>query len=356
MSLTVPPVALNGLPGKKVFHKELQPFFEKVNNYPLKVTKAVWGLTPVFQVAGLVNERAAKLARAFYGTCWSIVYSCYRPWTPNRTELPEDKAKKKIPDHIKTFHNVNEHFRFGMGSLVSLVYGGGAFGMLYSWLKGDDDLFDKSANVYQIGMFNQNQVFASMNATDLIKREYLDEGLSDFEKDKKSVKSRMELIDTWLFIPSIITRAIDSLRLFGKELGETTQKIVNVFSYIGYGTWAARYGFIKQLEDKTASLGNGLLDKENPKLKGSALKVDNALRTTQKYGGKLFYTILPGLSWFAAGAEALGARQLAEGSFKLEGMLERLNPAATLGWCGRNTWMKLFEEKDDNIPAMTTPA
>src|SRR3989338_6615076 len=60
----------------EVLHKNLQPFFKAVNGRPLLVTKAIWGLTPLIQAVGLVNESAGKLARAFYGVCWSIVYTC----------------------------------------------------------------------------------------------------------------------------------------------------------------------------------------------------------------------------------------------------------------------------------------
>ena len=159
-----PPENKNIIEGE-VFHKPLQPFFQAVNGSPLTVTKAVWGLTPIIQAIGLVNESAGKLARAFYGVCWSIVYTCCRPWAADRETLPKDGGAEKITDGWRTVYNANEHFRVGMGSIVSAVYGGGALGMLYSWLKGDDDLFDKSANIYQTGMFNQNQIFACMNFT-----------------------------------------------------------------------------------------------------------------------------------------------------------------------------------------------
>ena len=333
----------------EIIHKPLQPFFKAVNGSPLTVTKAVWGITPIIQAIGLVNESAGKLARAFYGVCWSIVYTCYRPWKDNRYSLPDQSGNKKTPEGYKTLFNINEHFRFGMGSLVSAVYGGGALGMLWSWFKGDDDLFDKSADVYQIGMFNQNQIFDSMNYAEVLKRRFIDDKkLTSIDKDR--TKANIELVDSVLFIPNIITRGMDTLRLFGKEFGDGTQKIINSLSYFGYGTWAARYGYIKQFEDtekvkeKKVGRGEGLLDNPNPQLKGKSLKTDEALRVAQKYGGKLFHTLLPGLSWLAAGTELLGFKEFAQKAFKLEGILERLNPAIS-SWCIRNTWLNLFKKK-----------
>ena len=70
-----------------ILHKPLQPFFKAVHGIPLTVTKAVWGLTPIIQAIGLFNKSAGKLARAFYGVCWSIVYTCYRPWAADRETL-----------------------------------------------------------------------------------------------------------------------------------------------------------------------------------------------------------------------------------------------------------------------------
>lgn len=330
-------------------HESLQPFFKGVNGVPLTVTKSIWGITPILQAIGLVNKDIGDLAKAFYGACWAIVYTCYRPWAKERYSLPDQIGVKKTSDFQKTLFNANEHFRLGMGTLVSAVYGGGAAGMLWSWFKGDEDLFDKSVNVYQIGMFNQNQVFDCMNFADVLKRKLFrsaDENkLSYFDRDK--TKEKIELTDSVLFIPNIITRGMDTLRLFGKEYSDRTQKIINVFSYIGYGTWAARFGYLKQFEDKEEvkekKIEEGvLLDPPNVQLKENLLKIDGAFRDAQKYGGKLFHTILPGLSWIAAGTELLGFREFAEKSFKLEGILERLNPAIG-AWCVRNTWMKFFE-------------
>ncbi len=352
----------------EVLHKPLQPFFQWVNGKlkpkdknnltlfeitngaPLNVTKAAWGLTPILQAIGLVNENAGKLARAFYGVCWSIVYTCYRPWAANRKELPEHSSLKKITDGHRSLYNANEHFRVGMGTLVSGVYGCGAFGMLWSWFKGDDDLFDKAANVYQMGMFNQNQIFESMNYADVLKRKFISSELEDFEKNDKNAKATIEKVDSVLFIPSIITRGLDTCRLFGAEFGEITQRIINVFSYVGYGTWAARFGLLKQTEysgidcDGKDARGDGVLDDINPNLKGGSLKTEQILYDTQKYGGRAFYTLLPGLSWLAAGAELFGLREFAQSAFQLEGILERLNPAIA-SWCIRSTWLRLFEKK-----------
>ena len=330
----------------EILHKPLQPFFEAVNKAPLKVTKAIWGLTPVIQAIGLVNKNAEKLAKALYGTCWSIVYTCYRPWATDRKALPEvDKDGKTITDFWKTVFNTNEHFRLGMGTLVSAVYGGGAIGMLYSWFKGDDDLFDRSADIYQIGMFNQNQIFDSMNFTEVLKREFISsENLEPSERSKENAKAKIEKIDSCLFIPNIITRVMDTCRLFGTEFNELTQRIINVFSYVGYGTWAMRLGLLKQTEGQGDKEKGVLLDPLNPTLKGTLKKADDILYDTQKYGAKIFYTVLPGLSWLAAMAESFGFREFAEKSFKLEGILERLNPAIG-AWCVRNTWLRLFEKK-----------
>ena len=326
----------------EVLHKSFQPFFEAVNKSPLQVTKAVWGITPLLQLIGLFNKNIGKLARAFYGSCWAIVYSCYRPWAYERHSLPE---KNKIPESRRNLFNINEHFRFGMGSLVSLIYGGGALGMLWSWFKGDDDLFDKAANIYQTGMFNQTQIFDSMNFTEILRRKYIPEQLKDFEKNAKNAKAKIEIVDSILFLPNIITRAMDTFRLFGAEFSENIQKIINVFAYTGYGTWAAKFGLLKQTEDKSVNhRGESILDPPNPLLGGNARKTDKALYNTQKYGARVFHTLLPGLSWLAAGTELFGFREIAENVFKLEGIFERLNPAIG-SWCIRNTWLELFKKK-----------
>ena len=337
---------------EKVYHKPIQPFFELMNNYPLKATESVWLLTPLIQIVGLVNERAAKLARAFYGSCWAIVYSCFRPWAANREGL--SKKKGRVPQHVKTFYDVNEHFRLGMGTLVSAVYGGGAFGMLWGWFKNDDDLFDKADDICQTGMLNQNQIFASMNLSEVLKRQYTPEKMGKYDRNKKAPTSIIEMTDSILFAPTIITRALDTFKMFGMELGETTQRIINAFSYFSYGTWAARFGIVKQTEDKKAKRGSGLLDPINPKLKGRAKRVEEALYISQKYGGRIFSTLLPGLSWLSSGAELFGFGEFAKNTFKLEGILERLNPAIA-SWCGRSTWLRLYEQ-DAKSPEMTMAA
>jgi hypothetical protein len=327
---------------RRAYHKPLQPFFYFINNGPRKAVESVWLFTPLFQVIGLVNERAEKLARAFYSACWSIIYSCFRPWTANRQALPS--GREEIPRPIKNIYDANEHFRLGMGTLVSAVYGSGAFGMLLGWFKQDDDLFDKATSIYQIGMFNQNQIFASMNFADVMKRIYTPEKMSEHERSKKSPKATIEVIDSVLFLPTIIVRALDTSRLFGIELGDNIQKIINTFSYFSYGTWAARFGILKQTENKGSnSIGCGLLDPLNKHLKGLPKKIDDILHSSQKYGGRAFYTLLPALSWMSAGAEALGHKEFAKTTFKLEGILERLNPAI-FSWCGRSTWLRLFEK------------
>ncbi len=335
-------------PRGEVLHKPLQPFFKAVNDKPLLITKYIWGITPVLQAVGLVNERVGKLAKAVYGVCWSVVYSCYRPWAHGRRSLPEQNENKKTPEGYKTVYDLNEHFRLVMGSAVSAVYGGGALGMLYSWLRGDDELFDSSANVYKTGMLNQNQIFDSMNYAEILKRDFTDpDELYEYERNKTNAKANIEKVDSVLLIPNIVIRAMDTFRLFGKEFGENTQRVINTLSYVGYGTWAARFGILKQTEDKTEDKkmerGGGLLDEINPKLHGTALKAEELLHATQKYSGRVFCSLLPGLSWLSAGAEMVGLREVAEQTFKLEGILERLNPAIS-SWCIRSTWLKLFEK------------
>ena len=112
-----------GISRGKILHAPLQPFFEGVNDVPLRTTKALWGLTPILQAIGLVNGNIEKLAKAFYGTCWAIVYTCYRPWAKGRYSLPDQSGNKKTTEGYKALFNLNEHFRLGMGTLVSAVYG-----------------------------------------------------------------------------------------------------------------------------------------------------------------------------------------------------------------------------------------
>jgi hypothetical protein len=133
---------------------------------------------------------------------------------------------------------------------------------------------------------------------------------------------------------------MDTLRMFGMEFTDGLQRFVNALGLVGYGTWATRFGIVKQTEYK----GIGSLEKPNPNLKGFSKKLDDILYLTQKYGGKVFYTLLPSVTWLSACGELLGLTDFAKRVFKLEGILERLNPA--IAACAiRDTWMKLFEAK-----------
>jgi len=339
-----------GIVRGEIIHQKLQPFFRWVNGesdpgkhsyFSLKdVTKAVWPLYVPLQIIGLVNKKFAMLARAWYGACWSIIYSCYRPWKENRDRLTDYKAPAQIPNGIKKLYDLNEHFRFGMGTLVSLMYGSGAFGMLWGALTDNEDLYDKSSDVYQTGMLNQNQIFASMNATVVVRRKYNPNQLPEPDKVKDDIKAKVEVVDTFLFVPSIITRFVDTLKMFGMDFGDNLQRFVNALSYVGYGTWATRFGIVKQTEYE----GIGGLKKPNLNLKGFSKNLDNVLYLTQKYGGKVFYTLLPAVTWLSACGELLGFSKFARKAFKLEGILERLNPLIA-AWSIRDTWMKLFETK-----------
>ncbi len=306
----------------------------KHNYFSLRdLTKSVWHIYPILQLVGLVNERVEKLARAWYGTCWSIVYSCYRPWKANCEKLAEkDKNGNhvQISNLLKKTYNVNEHFRAIMGTAVSAIYGSGALGMLFSWFKGDDDLFDKSAEIYKTGMFNQNQIFASMNAATVMQREANPDQLKEVDSDKHNMKAKIELIDTALFIPNILTRSLDTLKMFGLNLmTDGMERFVNFLSYFSYGTWAARFGIMKSNEKDGGDLEHEKnFSKEHP-----------ILYNTQKHGGQVFYTLLPALSWLAAGAELIGMRDIAEKTFKLEGICERLNPTIA-AWCLTNPWLR----------------
>lgn len=303
----------------------------KHNYFSLRdITKAVWPLYLPLQVMGLISDKAAKLARAWYGVCWAIVYSCLRPWKENRDTLTEKTHEDKpasISEGWKKLYNVNEYFRAIMGSVVTAVYGSGALGMLFSCFKGDDDLFDKAANVYQTGMMNQNQIFASMNAGIFMKRKLNPSQLHEVDKEPNGYKANIELVDTFLFIPNIITRGLDTFRLFGMNVNEGLQRFINAFGYFSYGTWATRFGIMKSSE-----ADGGDLEKIDEKLTGKTLRFDQFLHDTQKTGGKIFHALLPALSWIAAFAELFGFREFAEKTFKLEGICERLNPTIA-AWC-----------------------
>lgn len=295
------------------------------------LTKSVWNIYPLLQLVGLVNDRTEKLAKAWYGVCWSIVYSCYRPWKSNRDKLTDEGAPKKISEVWKGIYNLNEHFRVIMGSIVSAIYGGGAFGMLLGWLKGDDDFFDKAADVYKTGMFNQNQIFASMNADVVMRRNFNPSQLKEVDKDKTGIKAAVEYVDTALLIPNIVARGIDTLKMFGMNVSEGMERFVNSLGYFSYGTWAARFGIMKTSEQDGGDLEG--LEKSN-----------KVLYTIQKNGGLVFSTMLPVLSWIAAAAELMGLRRFAEKTFKLEGICERLNPTIA-AWCLTNPWLQGYLKK-----------
>ena len=324
----------NGTKPELVFPR-LEPFFRKVNGWvegedknPKKhnyfsirdLTKSAWFLYFPFQIVGLFNERMAKLTRAFYGACWSIVYTSYRPFATNRKTLGGDKTTAGI----KNLYKANEYFRVLAGSAVSAIYGGGAFGMLFGFLTNNDDFFDKSAKVYKVGMFNQNMIFASMNAAIVMARKFNSNKLTKIDREKNTIKAKVELTDTILFPITILTRAVDTLKLFGMDIGEKSQSIINTLSYLGYGTWATRFGIMKTKDEKDG----GDLPESHP-----------ALYRTQKYSGKVFSTLLPGLSWGAALSEILGFKEVAEKIFNLEGIAERLNPTI-FAWCLTNPWLK----------------
>lgn len=300
----------------------------KHNYFSLRdLTKSVWVAYPLLQLVGLVNENIEKLARAWYGACWSIVYSCYRPWKENRDKLTNKNAPEKIPEAWQKIYLVNEHFRIIVGTVVSLIYGSGAFGMLWSWLNGNEDAYDRAYEVYKTGMFNQNQIFASMNADVVMRRNFNENQLSEADKEKTGVKAAVEYIDTALFIPNIITRTLDTFRLFGANLSEGLQRFVNFLGYFSYGTWASRFGIMKSNDEDGGDL-NKELKNTNP-----------SLYSTQRYSGIVFSTVLPVLSWISAIAELLGFREFAEKSFKLEGICERLNPTIA-SWCIANPWLQ----------------
>ncbi|MBI3590536.1 MAG: hypothetical protein HY094_04050 [Candidatus Melainabacteria bacterium] len=290
------------------------------------LTKSIWPIYPLLQVIGLFNERWNKIARGFYGACWSIIYSCYRPWKENRDQLDE-KATNKISGFWKKLYNANEHFRVGMGSVVSAIYGGGAFGMLGGALTGNDDLFDKSVEVYKTGMFNQNQIFASMNAAVCMKRTLNPDQLYEVDKRKDGVKAMTEYVDTALFLPNIFTRTLATLKLFGLNLmSEGLEKFVRFLEKFSYGTWAARFGIMKTREEKGGDLE--VVKDQNP-----------ALYKTQKHCGEAFYYSLPALSWLSASLELFGLNDVSDKVFKLEGICERLNPTIA-AWCLNNPWLQ----------------
>ncbi|GEM_PF-2374498 len=322
--------------------------FEKTNGLVLNTTKSVWGLYLPLQIIGLFNERATKLAKAFYGACWSIVYTSLRPFTPDRKTLGGNKATPLV----KEAYNLNEYFRVGMGTVVSALYGGGAFGMLWGALTGDDKFFDKAAKVYSTGMFNQNQIFGSMNLEKLLSRKFnnnTEQLPAKVDQEQTGVKEKLEFLDAVLFIPNVIARGLDTVKLFGGELGEGLQRSINAFGKFSYGTWACRFGELKKKKSKEedGSEYGGDLEPLNPDLKGIARSVDKALRDTQEKSAKAFQVVLPGLSWASSLLELVGLHELSEKVFKWEGILERLHPTIA-AWCIRNPILNLFKKVENN--------
>ena len=329
--------------GPPVHGETLNGFFNWVNGVTSKpgkhnyfclrdITKAMWVIYPVLQLVGLVNERVEKLARAWYGVCWSIVYSCYRPWKDGRDMLTEKNAPdpSKVTPFWKTIYKLNEHMRVFGGTLVSGIYGFGAFKMLYKWLKGDDQGFDDAAKIYKTGMYNQNVIFACMNA-DIVMRRFLNPTqLKPVDKPITGFKAMTEYIDTALYIPNIIARGIATCELFGLKIGDGLNRFIRGLACFSYGTWAARFGIMKSSPkiDERGEIYGGDLENSNP-----------LLHKIQKGGGQVFYTLLPALSWIAAGAEFLGLKDFAEKVMDLEGKCERLLPAIP-AWCLASPWLE----------------
>lgn len=344
-------------------HKNLNPFFQwfngsdqitkenkstgfaiATNGLPMKFAKALWPLYLPLQIVGLVNERFGKLARAFYGLCWSIVYTGYRPWAKDRDLLSKENAPnpEKITKGVEGIYKTNEAFRMIMGTAVSAVYGGGALGMLTGVLKNDDDLFDRAANTYQTGMLNQNQIFASMNFSLVMKRMFNPNQLNEVDKSNNDIKSRFESIDSILFLPNIVTRAFGTAELFGVQVNENISKLERALGYFSYGTWAGRFGIMKKAEKQ-----GGDLEPVKSSFHGNIKKTDTILHDTQQYGAWIFSTSLPVISWIAGIGELIGFRDFASYTFKLEGILERLNPTIA-SWCIRDTWLKALSNRNNS--------
>jgi hypothetical protein len=343
-----PPQRIKG----EVIHQGMNPFFQWLNGklvpknpenptlyestsgYLQNITKTLWTTTPIIQAFGLVSKRANMFARAIYGTCWSVVYSCLRPLKADAELLTDEGATKPISDTVKTFDRANEHFRLGMGSIVTAFYGSGAVGMLWNAITGNEEGFESASKLYQKGMLDQNQVFASMNTSICMKRKYNANQLPEDDRTTGNVKSTAEFIDSILFLPNVIARGIDTVDFFGWHVGDGLGKIINSLGYFSYGTWAARFGFVKGQEFK----GAGALEPKNEDLTGSLKTIDDALYNTQKYGAETFKYSLPALSFISSGLELFGLRDLAKQVFSFEGILERLNPTIS-AWCLRSPVM-----------------
>ena len=228
---------------------------------------------------------------------------------------------------LKIFYNINENFRVFGGSLVSLIYGVGAVGMLYGGLSGNDDFFDKASECYQEGMLSQNPVFDSMSLTVLFRNWYNNGQLTDADKDRGDKKAITEKLQSIMFIPDLITRSLSTLRFLGMEFSEGLQRIINTVGYFGYGLWGANIGL------------------RHEKIENSSPDKNKTLNDFYKTGAKTFYTAIPLVSWVSALAELLGYRDFAAKSFELEGKIERLLPMIS-GWSIRDTWLKWFGKKD----------
>lgn len=320
-------------PERKLIHPKFNEFCKWINGYVegedesaesyqkkhkffcvRDITKSIWAIYPILQLFGSFSDRWEKIARGFYGACWSIVYSAYRPFAANRKELGGDKAGS----FIKNFYKANEHFRVWYGSFVSVGYALGGFGMFVAALIGNDGLFEKLAKLYKVFMYNQNGEFSSMDTELVAKREYDLEDLPPVHRPKDSLKARIEFINFILFAPNIITRGLETLKLFGLNfMGEGLQRFSGFLEKLSYGTWAARFGIMKtELEEEGGIKRGGDLKNLHP-----------VLFNVQKGSGKVFHYVLPALSFIAAGAELFGFKDIAEKVMVWEGKAERLIPA-----------------------------
>lgn len=79
-------------------------FAVQTSGAPLKIAKILWPLYVVLQAVGLVNKTADKLAKAWYGAIWSVVYSAYRPFKDERDELTDESAPETIPAWGKSLY------------------------------------------------------------------------------------------------------------------------------------------------------------------------------------------------------------------------------------------------------------
>ena len=331
----------------ELLHPNLNKFFKfvngvddndnLVNKFNLKdLAKSIWPLHVPLQLIGLVSKRVNQIARGFYGCMWALVYSFYRPWAVNRDKLVINEAEKKdLPasgNILKALYTANENFRVFGGSLVSLVYGGGALGMLYGALSGNDDIYEKSSECYQEGMLSQNPVFDSMSLTTLFRSLCNKKQLTNADKDRTDKKALTERWQAAMFIPDLITRSLSALRFLGMEFGEGIQRVIDAVGYFGYGLWGANIGLRhEKIEDNSTGTGNNINNK----------KINKNLDDFYRTGAKTFYTVIPSVSWVAAAGAILGYGEFAKKTFELEGKIERLLPMIS-GWSIRDTWLKWF--------------